>query len=126
MQVEYKFYVDIYGGAKIPEADWKRLSQKAIQRLQQFTFDRMPDDWTGESWERQASCAVCEMAEVLLDSEQRDGKTSENTDGYSVSYDTGRSAGGVLYDVARVYLSGTGLLYQGVKCCADKCCNHDI
>ena len=46
--------------------------------------------------------------------EKRDGKTSENTDGYSVSYDTGESLGSMLYDVVNVYLGNTGLLYAGV------------
>lgn len=116
MQVEYSFYVNIYGGTKISETDWKRLSQRSLQRLRQFTHGRLPEDWSGESWKNQVSCAVCEMAEILSASEERDGKTSENTDGYSVSYDTGKSVGGQLYDVARAYLSGTGLLYLGVRC----------
>lgn len=122
MQVEYEFYADTYGGTKIPETDWKRLSQNATARLRQFTLNRMPDDWTGEPWQNKASCAVCEMAEILSASEQRDGKTSENTDGYSVSYDTNKSVGSLLYDVARAYLSGTGLLCRKVGCCYDHKC----
>lgn len=117
MSVEYKFYTDTYGGTNISEADWKRLSQKVIQRLRQFTFDRLPDDWTGDPWENQANCAVCEMAELIQADEKRSGKTSENTDGYSVSYDTGKSLSGMLYDVAKVYLGNTGLLYAGVDPC---------
>ena len=57
------------------------------------------------------------MSEILYADEKRDGKTSENTDGYSVSYDTGKSLDGMLYDVARVYLGDTGLLYAGVDPC---------
>lgn len=117
MPVDYGFYADTYGGTNISEADWKRLSQKAIQRLRQFTFDRLPDDWSEESYANQANCAVCEIAELLRADEERGGKTSENTDGYSVSYDTEKSLSGTLYDVARVYFENTGLLYAGVDEC---------
>lgn len=118
MQVEYDFYMQIYGGANISEKEWRRLSQKAMQRLQQFTFDRLPESWEGQPWVNQAKCAVCEMAEYLLIQENGSGKASESTDGYSVSYDTGSGgdARRSLYDIARVYLGNTGLLYAGVGC----------
>ncbi len=114
MIVKYSFYVDTYGGANISEADWKRLSLKAVQHLRQVTYDRLPDDWSNESYANQVNCAVCEMSELIQADEKRSGKTSENTDGYSVSYDTGKTLSGMLYDVARVYLGNTGLLYAGV------------
>lgn len=117
MQLKYEFYTDTYGGVNISEADWKRLSQKAIQRLRQFAYDRLPDDWAKESYANQANCAVCEMAELIQADEKRSVKTSENTDGYSVSYDTGKTLSGMLYDVARVYFWNTGLLYAGVDPC---------
>lgn len=117
MKVDYSFYTDTYGGKRIPQNDWLRISQKAEQRLDSFTFGRLPDEWEGESWCNQAKCAVCEMAEIIQADEKRGGKTSENTDGYSVSYDTGKSLGSTLYDVVRVYLGDTGLLYAGVCPC---------
>lgn len=117
MKVEYEYYTEIYGGTKILENDWLRVSQKAEQRLNGYTFGRLPDEWEGESWCDRAKCAVCEMTEILYADEKRSGKTSENTDGYSVSYDTGKSLGSTLYDVVRVYLGDTGLLYAGVCRC---------
>ncbi len=117
MKVDYSFYADTYGGNRISEDDWNRISQKAEQRLDSYTFGRCSGDWEGESWSKRAKCAVCEMAEILYVDEKRNGKTSENTDGYSVSYDTGKSLSGTLYDVARVYLGDTGLLYAGVDSC---------
>lgn len=116
MQVDYSFYTDTYGGTNISEKEWRRLSKKSIQRLRQFTYGRLPDDWSEETYANQASCAVCEMAELLKADEKKRGKTSENTDGYSVSYDTEKSLSGTLYDVARVYLGNTGLLYAGAGC----------
>ena len=117
MKVDYSFYADPYGGNRISEDDWNRISQKAEQRLDSYTVGRCPGDWEGESWSKRAKCAVCEMAEILYVDGKRNGKTSENTDGYSVSYDTGKSLSGTLYDVARVYLGDTGLLYAGVDPC---------
>lgn len=117
MKVDYSFYTDTYGGNRIPQDDWQRISQKAEQRLDSYTFGRCSGDWEGESWCKRAKCAVCEMSEILYTDEKRKGKTSESTDGYSVSYDTGKSLAGTLYDVARVYLGDTGLLYAGVRSC---------
>lgn len=117
MKVDYSFYTDTYGGNRISQDDWQRISQKAEQRLSSYTFGRCSGDWEVEEWCNQAKCAVCEMSEVLYADEKRAGKTSENTDGYSVSYDTGKSLSGTLYDVARVYLGDTGLLYAGVRSC---------
>lgn len=117
MKVEYSFYTDTYGGNRIPQDDWKRISQKAEQRLDSYTLGRCSGAWESESWCNRAKCALCEMSEILYADEKRNGKTSENTDGYSVSYDTGKSLAGTLYDVVRVYLGDTGLLYTGVDPC---------
>lgn len=117
MKVDYSFYTDTYGGKRISQNDWLRISQKAEQRLDSFTFGRCSGDWEGETWCNQAKCAVCEMAEIIQADEKRGGKTSENTDGYSVSYDTGKSLGSTLYDVVQAYLGDTGLLYAGVCRC---------
>ena len=119
MKVEYSFYTTTYGGSKIPEADWSRLSQKAEQRLN--AFGRCSGEWEGEPWCNNAKCAVCEMTEILLADEKRDRKTSENNDGYSVSFDTSKSLSSLLYDVVRVYLGNTGLLYAGVRCHDHQC-----
>ena len=117
MKVDYSFYADTYGGGRISQDDWKRISQKAEQRLDSFTSGHCSGDWEGESWCNRAKCAVCEMSEILYADEMRNGKASENTDGYAVSYDTGSSLSGTLYDVAQVYLGDTGLLYAGVESC---------
>ena len=117
MKVEYSFYTDSYGGNRISQDDWKRISQKAEQRLDSYTFGRCSGDWEEEAWCSRAKCAVCEMTEILYADENRNGKTSENTDGYSVSYDTGKTLDSMLCDVVRVYLGNTGLLYAGVDPC---------
>ena len=50
MEVDYSFYADTYGGTKISKDDWKRISQKAAQRLDSYTFGRCSGEWEGESW----------------------------------------------------------------------------
>lgn len=124
MKVEYSFYIDTYGGVRISENDWTRVEQKAEQRLNAFTFGRCADDCDGEPWINSAKCAVCEMAEIIHADDKRGGKTSENNDGYSVSFDTSRPLSSLLYDVVKVYLGNTGLLYAGVKCCHDHKCGY--
>ena len=124
MKVEYSFYVGTYGGIQISESDWQRVEQKAEQRLNAFTFGRCSGDCEREPWIDSAKRAICEMAELIQADDKRGGKTSENNDGYSVSFDTTRSIGSLLYDVAKVYLGNTGLLYAGVKCCHDHKCGH--
>lgn len=114
MHVDYGFYAETYGGGNVPESAWQRLEMKAVSRLEHYTFGRMPNDWAGTEWENKAKCAVCEMAEIMYADGKRDGKTSESTDGYSVSYDTKDSVSGQLYGVAYVYLGSTGLMDFGV------------
>lgn len=111
VNTNYDFYSMNYGGDKVPENEWDRLALKAEQRLKSFSFGRIPEEWDGQSWENLAKCAVCEMVEQLHRIEQRNGITSENNDGYSVTYEkTERSTEEVLYQIAKVYLVNTGLL----------------
>ena len=114
--VKYNFYTDTYGGTDISEADWKRLSQKAEQRLRCCTFGRLPEEWSAEPWAARADCAVCEIAEQISAAEKRNGKASENTDGYSVSYESSAGSDQQIQSIAQVYLGDTGLLYLGEEC----------
>lgn len=114
MNVDYKFYTDTYGGRNVPESDWKGIELKAEQRLEHYTFGRMSGSWVDQPWEDRAKRAVCEMAEFIFTEEKRGNKTSENTDGYSVSYDTSKDADSRLYDIAYVYLGNTNLMDLGV------------
>lgn len=114
MQIQYAFYMETYGGTQLPEHDWERLSQKALQRLKQFTFGRIPENWEGQPWENQAKCAVCEMAELIDLQETRQGKTREEVDGYSVTFAIEKEQDRKLYDVAYIYLGHTGMMDFGV------------
>lgn len=50
------------------------------------------------------------MCDCAYKYDQRDGITSENNDGYSVSFDVSRSVDSMLYRIAEVYLVNTGLM----------------
>ena len=110
MKVDYRFYQDTYGGGNIPESSWKRLEQKAVQRIDNYTFGRTDCEWTGMAWENRAKCAVCEMAEILYSIDKMGGKKSENTDGYSVSFESSATLQRKLYGIANTYLAHTGLM----------------
>lgn len=90
---------------------------KMSARINRYTFNRMADvDWTP-----QAKAALCEMCEYAYKYNQRDGKVSENNDGYSVSYDTGKSLDETLYKITETYLINTGLLSLAVDDDVNEC-----
>ncbi len=106
MNVTYEYYQDSFGGSLIPENRWNGLEVKMSARLNKYTFDRMKEN----AWSEQAKTALCEMCECACKYEKRDGKTSENNDGWSVSYDVNKSLETMLYEIAETYLIGTGLM----------------
>lgn len=118
MNTDYLFYTELYGGNTIAEDDFPRLSRSAEQWIRHFTFGRIPENWEGETWENRAMMAVCRMAEVILREEKRYGKTSENIDGYAISFDTSINENTELYGIAYACLGTTGLMDFG---CDNEC-----
>ena len=106
MNVTYEYYKDSFGGSLIPESHWKSVEVKMSARLNRYTFDRMEEG----AWPTKAKTALCEMCDCAYKYDQRDGITSENNDGYSVSFDVSRSVDSMLYRIAEVYLVNTGLM----------------
>ena len=117
MNVTYEYYKESFGGALIPENRWVSLELKMSARLNQYTFDRM----SAGDWPVQAKTALCEMCDCAYRYDQRDGKTSENNDGYSVSYDMNKTLNVMLYEIAEVYLINTGLMSLAVDNDVNKC-----
>lgn len=117
MNVTYEYYKDSFGGSLIPENRWISLELKMSARLNQYTFNRMKED----NWPEQAKTALCEMCDCAYKYERRDGKTSENNDGYSVSYDTSKPLNVMLYEIAEVYLINTGLMSLAVDDDVNEC-----
>ena len=106
MNVTYEYYKDSFGGSLIPESHWKSIELKMSARLNRYTFERMEEG----AWSVQAKTALCEMCDCAYKYDQREGITSENNDGYSVSFDVSRSVDSMLYKIAEVYLVNTGLM----------------
>ena len=117
MKVSYEYYKDSFGGSLIPESRWNSLEIKMSARLNRYTFDRM----TEGAWSAKAKTALCEMCDCAYKYEWRDGKTSENNDGYSVSYDTSKPLNVMLYEIAGVYLINTGLMSLAVDDDVNEC-----
>ena len=123
----YQDYTEKYSGAAITdETAFNRLARKASAYIDMFTFGRV-NEGNVNSFPSLSIC-VCEMAETIFFSEDKDGlkkeKKSESTDGYSVTYATEGTDGKTaeeklkrkLYSIAKLYLINTGLLYCGVEC----------
>ena len=120
MYADYAFYSETYLGNVIPDNEsFKRPEQDASERLDYFTFGRIAEA------DDRIRLAVCKMADILyLDAKRKvehGGRevSSENNDGYSVSYagindqERKKLVEKELYDAAYVCLSRTGLMDWG-------------
>lgn len=101
----YAEYRAVFGDlAKIPEDAfdvWILRSTLEINRYITVSVEGLEEDM--------ARLCICEVAELLYSYAERDGIVSENTDGYSVSYD---DKGLELYPVIKRCLPG--YVYRGV------------
>ena len=100
------FYADVYHGS-LNGAELERSLRRAnayIGTLMLRTPSTVPNE---------VKYAVCEIADMYNKEELRAGISSENNDGYSVTYDKSRTAENKAYDIAVLYLANTGLLYRG-------------
>lgn len=123
LYADYEFYTTTYKG-DLPKEEFEKSIMKASVYVRRITFGRA-DDNTEMDEVKIATCAVCEL---LANDEKARSKhlgravTSENTDGYSVSYESGGNGGTAdellsrkISDTLELYLMPTGLLYMGVE-----------
>lgn len=123
LYADYEFYISRYKG-DLPKEEFEKSIMKASAYVRRITFGRA-DDNTEMDEVKIAACAVCEL---LANDEKARSKhlgravTSENTDGYSVSYESGGIGETVddllarkIFDTLELYLMPTGLLYMGVE-----------
>lgn len=120
----YAQYVEEYGGTLIEESNFIRFISKSSRYIDYFTNNKINAE-NISTYPELVACS-CEIAEAIFNTMGVDGKSkikkSENTDGYSVAYVTesvdGSLAESVLerkaYEIAKVYLINTGLLYLGI------------
>lgn len=123
LYADYEFYISEYKGDLLKE-EFEKSIMKASAYVRRITFGRADDNMEMEE-AKLATCAVCDL--IANDEKVRSkhsGRvvTSENTDGYSVSYESGgngETADELLYrkifDTLELYLMPTGLLYMGVE-----------
>lgn len=117
--VDYEFYADIYKG-KLEEEDFFGSIIKSTSHVRRITFGRA-DFYVDGDEVKLATCAVCDVIaadENFRKKHQGRNITSENNDGYSVSFvqeqNAGETAEEILnrkaYKAAEMFLSPTGLL----------------
>lgn len=123
LYADYTFYVSEYRG-NLTDEEFDKSVIPASAYVRRITFGRADDNMEMEEV-KLATCAVCEL---LANDEKARSKhlgravTSENTDGYSVSYESGgngETADDLLtrkiFNTLELYLMPTGLLYMGVE-----------
>lgn len=114
---DYDFYVCEYG-SEIPVDAFEKYAKEASAYIRYLTLKRS-DNFNGE----ELKYATCAVAELYFNHEktQINGRviTSENNDGYAVSYATSaepeEAKRNAAYSAAKKWLSGTGLLRRGAK-----------
>ena len=123
MYADYEFYTTTYKG-NLPKEEFEKSITKASAYVRRITFG-LADDNTEMDKVKLAACAVCELLandEKVRSKHSGRAVTSENTDGYSVSYESGGNGETTddllkrnIFDTLLLYLEPTGLLYMGVE-----------
>ena len=120
LYASYTYYISTYRGS-LTEEEFEKSIVSATAHVRRITFGRA-DQNTEMNEVKLAACAVCDLlANDEKARSQHSGKAvvSENTDGYSVTYESGDAADDLLtrkiYKATELYLEPTGLLYAGVE-----------
>ncbi len=119
----YAYYISTYRG-NLTEEEFEKAIIPATAHVRRITFGRADQNMKLDEV-KLATCAICDLlANDEKARSQHSGRTvvSENTDGYSVTYESGRNGDTAddlltrkLYKAAELYLEPTGLLYAGVE-----------
>ena len=65
--LKYSYYIGTYGGTDISENEWNRVSQKAEQRLNSYTFGLLSTAGSDSEWsERNYVLQICENVRTDL------------------------------------------------------------
>lgn len=119
MYADYAYYKDSFGGTLTAE-EFNHYARKAERFLNYVIMGEIVDVT------EQIKNAVCAAAEAVAEIRASvanipQGIKSENTDGYSVTYkdyntdELAEREKRAMYKAIKQELSGTGLLYQGVR-----------
>lgn len=119
MYADYAYYKDFFGGT-LTEEEFNLSARKAERFLKYVIMGEISEVT------EQVKNAVCAAAEAVAEIRSSvanipQGIKSENTDGYSVTYkdynadELAEREQRAMYNAIKQELSGTGLLYQGVR-----------
>lgn len=119
MYADYAYYKDSFGGTLTAE-EFSRYARKAERFLHYIVMGEIAEVT------EQVKNAVCAAAEAVAEIREGvanipQGIKSESTDGYSVTYkdynvdELAEREKRAMYKAIKQELSGTGLLYQGVR-----------
>lgn len=123
LYADYEYYTTTYKGS-LSKEEFEKSIMKSSDYVRRITFGRADENKELDEV-KLAACAVCDL--IANDEKVRSkhsGRvvTSENTDGYSVSYESGGNGetaddllGRKIFDTLELYLMPTGLLYMGVE-----------
>lgn len=121
LYADYAYYTGNFYGRAISEDDFPTLIREASAFIDRLTFHRVPAGQPPPDAVSMAACAVAERIQTAQKSGALDvgaGVKSENTDGYSATYNLPSDIRAELYadytDAAGSYLYGTGWLYAGI------------
>lgn len=119
----YAYYISTYRG-NLTEEEFEKAIIPATVHVRRIIFGRADQNMELDEV-KLTTCAICDLlANDEKARSQHSGRTvvSENTDGYSVTYESGRDGDTAddlltrkIYKAAELYLEPTGLLYAGVE-----------
>lgn len=109
MYADSEYYSGFHTEPIIAADEVDEYLKKASSYLDTMLGTNRPD----EPYDEKIKDACCEIADCIYICSVRDGISSENNDGYSVTYDR-QSINNKAYAIALRYLAGTGLLYRGL------------
>lgn len=102
------FYGRTFGSdAKIPLEKFGLWEKRALAEINCILARKLPEDD-----DENAKMCICEVAEFLYENEKRNCIQSENTDGYSVRFETVDKKK-ELFGIIKKWFSGSELLYRG-------------
>ncbi|MBQ2890747.1 MAG: hypothetical protein IJE44_03770 [Clostridia bacterium] len=106
--MNYGFYKSAFGGQEIPPEKFNRYLSGAKAYLTLYSGGReIPSEYSDK-----VSFALCEIAELLFRLSSQRGVKSENTDGYSATYDAD-SLKLEISEILSLYLGETDILFKG-------------
>jgi hypothetical protein len=125
MYADFAFYRDTYKGAAVDEDAFVALERQASLFIDRITLNRLNTGWRVTDAVKMAVCAVVDVLKEHEDARQEAltaaGVKSENTDGYSISYqnadDIRAAVESAMLEAAQPYLIYTGLMDRSIGGC---------